>query len=64
MCGWALRSEGTPCVAQRVWAMPMSAARLTESAWAASSATLPTARNLESCGCAPPPFSTASPAES
>ena len=21
-CGWALRSLGTPCVAQRVWAMP------------------------------------------
>ncbi len=24
-CGWALRSEGTPWVAQRVWAMPVVA---------------------------------------
>ena len=23
MCGWALRSTGLPCVAQRVWPMPM-----------------------------------------
>jgi hypothetical protein len=44
MCGWALRSEGTPWVAQRVWAMPMLADSWVASAWAASSATRPTAR--------------------
>ena len=25
-CGWALRSVGPPCVAHRVWPMPMVAA--------------------------------------
>src|SRR6185312_9847312 len=25
VCGWALRSDGAPCVAQRVWPMPTTA---------------------------------------
>ena len=59
MCGWALRSEGTPWVAQRVWAMPMWAESWRASASAASSATRPQERRRVSS-----PASTARPAES
>ncbi len=41
-CGWALRSLGTPWVAQRVWAMPVTDRVLAEAA--SSSATRPTER--------------------
>ncbi len=61
MCGWAFLSFGTPCVAQRVWAMPRwpevgCAARASE-----SFDTLPTARRRAT---SEPPFRTATPAES
>ncbi len=57
-CGWALRSLGTPWVAQRVWAMPVTALVAAEAA--SSSATRPTERMRSM----PAPAMTASPAES
>ena len=58
--GWALRSAGTPCVAQRVWPMPV----VPGSGSAANSASrlriLPSARRL----CSAPSTSVATPAES
>jgi len=47
--GWALASVGAPCVAQRVWAMPVTAAASNAGATVALTfsvkrATLPTAR--------------------
>lgn len=54
-------SEGTPWVAQRVWAMPMLV-RPVASAWAVSSATRPTARRRMTSGL-PSVLRTARPAE-
>src|ERR1700723_1492000 len=60
-CGWALRSLGTPWVAQRVWAMP-TLPRVGCCSMASSRArTLPTARKRVR---PPEPLSTARPAES
>ena len=58
-CGWALFSEGTPWVAQRVCAMPRFPDKPCSSASLASSATLPVLRSRLSV-----PFTTATPAES
>ncbi len=58
-CGWAFLSEGTPCVAQRVWPMPMVPCRSCAATSFFSSATLPHERNRCSV-----PLITATPAES
>ena len=41
MCGWALVELGSPCVAQRVWAMPTVPVVSLSEAKASKSATLP-----------------------
>ena len=61
MCGWALRSLGTPCVAQRVCAMPRPPWVGLGLERVLSMRTLPTVRRR--C-ILPLPFSTATPAES
>jgi hypothetical protein len=59
MCGCAFLSEGTPCVAQRVWPMPMLPCRPCAEASFSSSATRPQERRR--CML---PLITATPAES
>ena len=44
LCGWALRSVGAPCVAQRVWPMPMVPASGACSSALARLTSLPSAR--------------------
>src|SRR3954468_20788137 len=63
-CGWAFLSEGTPWVAQRVCAMPISPAK--PPARRSSSVTRPAERRRSSVPRAPlsPPWTTATPAES
>ena len=61
MCGWALRSLGTPWVAQRVWAMPSPPWVGSASSASSSLRTLPTVRRRFNL---PLPLSTATPAES
>ena len=58
-CGWAFLSEGTPCVAQRVWPMPMLPCSPWSLASLASVATRPQLRRR--CML---PLITATPAES
>ena len=48
MCGCELRSEGTPCVAQRVCAMPMAPESFSLPASFSSSATRPVQRTRRS----------------
>jgi hypothetical protein len=43
-CGWALLSVGLPCVAQRVWPMPILPASGSRARRASSAASLPSAR--------------------
>ena len=40
-CGWALRSFGRPCVAQRVWARPMAACGVRSASLAELAAEIP-----------------------
>src|ERR1700704_967869 len=54
MCGCAFFSEGTPWVAQRVCAMPMSPARLCDRASFSKSATRPVERTRRSAACDAP----------
>jgi hypothetical protein len=56
-CGCALRTAGTPCVAQRVWAMPVPEAMPSSAAWVCNSATRLVERARRSC----PPWCTATP---
>src|SRR5467141_35043 len=65
-CGWAFFSDGTPWVAQRVCAIPMSPARPCEPASFASSATRPVERTRRNVARDPAavPSRTATPAES
>jgi hypothetical protein len=58
-CGWAFLSEGAPCVAQRVWPMPMCPAMPRAAASFASSLTRPQLRIRSR-----EPLITATPAES
>ena len=58
MCGCALRSLGTPCVAHRVCAMPRSPCVGSASSASCSLRTLPTVRSRLM---SPVPFSTATP---
>ena len=44
LCGWALRSVGAPCVAQRVWPMPVVPGSGARSSTAARLPSLPSAR--------------------
>jgi hypothetical protein len=60
VCGWALRSVGGPCVAQRVWAMPNVPSTGRSPMAASSRAILPAALRVST----PWPFCTATPAES
>ena len=52
MCGCALRSEGTPCVAQRVCAMPRWPSTGVSLIASCSILTLPTVRRRRSCAAA------------
>ena len=61
MCGCALRSLGTPCVAQRVCAMPSGPVRRVGVERVLQLRTLPTVRRRL---IVPVPLSTATPAES
>ena len=44
MCGWALSSVGAPCVAQRVWAMPVAPGSGSSASRRARLSSLPSAR--------------------
>ena len=58
--GWAFRWVGAPWVAQRVCAIPVEPCSGSRSSWSASAAT----RAASFVTTTPPPFATASPAES
>ena len=60
LCGWALPSDGRPCVAQRVWPMPTLPRGCSTATRRSSSASLPRRRRT----CDGAPFATAIPAES
>ena len=58
-CGWALVSVGLPCVAQRVWPMPIAPPSGASASFASRFLSLPSARRRSSL-----PFSSvATPAE-
>ena len=59
-CGWAFSSEGRPCVAQRVWPMPIVPCSGFSSRSRARLSSLPTQRRTSIL----PPSRVASPAES
>src|SRR4029078_6146936 len=60
MCGWAFASVGLPCVAQRVWPMPVSPSSGEDFTPASRLRSLPSARRRPSCPCS----TVATPAES